>query len=267
MNFIMSWLYKALMETLGDIIVLIGSVSGNLFTNSIVSGVLAVMQLIGGVLWGIGVLVLLNRLALQVMDDQRIHIGDTIKRILLSAIVTMFGTRLTIGAYKVLNDFSSTISGYVSGMTNVPFSMEGFDMLGIVIQVILLCIVLWSCIKVIIQVSERFWHIFVQLITMYFSNMEFLMGNDGSIGTWFKNTLSIMLTQIFQVLVLCIGINIMLSDKGIVGFMISAGSLTAAAHMEQLLDKWGRSVGQRSNMISSVYQGSMIVQNVSRILR
>lgn len=69
------------------------------------------------------------------------------------------------------------------------------------------------------------------------------MGNDEAIIMWFKQCLAIMLTQFFQVLLVTLGICLFASDGKVSTFCIAIGAITVSSKVQEVLDKYGMSVG------------------------
>lgn len=266
MGFIMRWITDWCLGGFARLFELISDLSTASFDNLIVKSLLSVFQTIGLPLVGLSILVLLLKALLDASDGKEVSFMDIMKRCIGGVIVYTFGIKIMQGFYLVILEVSSKIIHVLIDYNEIDFSLPllAIDAAGSMITLILLLVMLYNMGKTFFDLIERFWQILVLLCMLYIYLPGYISGNDESIVLWFKQTLGIMLTQIFQVLLVVTGMTIYVSTGPGQNIFLAIGAVIASTKVEQLLDRYGMGAGgkigalARNGMSVAFYSKSLL---------
>lgn len=249
MNFIVKWALNQCLDLMGIMFTIVNAVSSDLFNESIVTVVLSAFKGIGFTVWALATVSLILKLTLSIIDGENIKIMDSLKRIVLGGFAWQYGITIMIGLYQLIfqiaSDLIRVISGY-SGLDMLP-DVFGVELWG----VILLIVALYHIIRTFFNLLERFWQYFVFLCMMYLYIPGYISGNDEALISWGKQTLAVCLTQLFQSLLLVLGMTYFISSTTTGNFCVAIGAIIAASNVEKYLDRWGlaNSGGKIGNIV------------------
>lgn len=264
MGIINRWLIKQLMSACGYTFGLIGDITIEAFDNIAIKGILSGMKTIGYALYGITLIVLCIRLLTEILDGKTIQIGDVVTRIIIGAAAVEFGVKITKAIYIAFLEFGKNVIGAITFTTDIEFTFS--DLLGggsSILMAIMAGIMLFYLLKNFLALLERFWNFFIVVILVYLYIPGYLTGNDEGIIMWFKSCLAIGMTQVFQIMIVVLGMSFFVSDGSFTNFCLALGASISASKVDQLLDKWGSSSGgkvgniARNGMSSAFYARSM----------
>ena len=237
----MSWIFR--LEGFSGVYALISSVTEDCFENPVVISILKVFQIVGLPLVAFGILVLLLKTLLSLSDGERVNMVDTGKRCVFGIIVYVYGVEIMKLFYFVILDTSQKLLNAVAGITSVE--MDGilniFE-IGLV-SIVVLILMLYYMFKTFLNLCERFWQLLVMLCMLYIYLPSYITGDDESITLWFKQCIAIILTQVFQSVLLCVGMSMYIQSGALGDLFITTGAMVASSKIEQLLDRYGLAVG------------------------
>lgn len=245
MGFIVRWLADWLMEGFVGVFELVSAVSKDCFDNRIVTALLTVFQTIGLPLIGLSIMVLLLKTILDASDGKEVAFMDTMKRCVGGIIVYTFGVNIMKNLYLVILDVCSKIIKAIIGLNDIEVNLQllAIDAVNALVGLIMIIVMIYYMFKTFLDLTERFWQILVLLCMLYIYVPGYVSGNDESITIWFKQTLGVMLTQVFQTVLIVTGITIYVSSGSVGELFLAIGAMVAASKVEQLLDRYGMGAG------------------------
>lgn len=270
MNMILKWLLGKLVETFGGIFELYAAMSGNVFDQSVVKTIFTFFQTIGLPLIGLAMMSMLFKVMLEHADGKGFQVMDILKRFVGGVIIYSFGLEIMKSLYVVLMGVTGKIISVIANVATedmkIDFDDFGFSLTSILLVVILTAICIYYMIKSFMDILERTWQYVVILCMMYIYTTGYIMGNDESIISWFKQCLAIIFSQFFQITLVSLGITLYVSAGGVNDFLFGIGAIIASAKVEQLLDRFGMGSGCRignamRNAMSMGFYGSSIIRS------
>lgn len=245
MSYIIRWIVKWILSGFGAFFSMATSITETGFDNVVIVSLLKAFQTIGLPLVAVSILTLLLKTLLSVSDGENVNMMDIGKRCIFGIIVYMYGVQIMKLLYLVLLSICKDILSAVSGMTDVETNVaEAFRPISSTLMgVIILLMMTYFLFKIFTQLTERFWQMLVMLCMMYVYLPSYVSGDDESLTLWFKQCLSIGLTQIFQSVLTSFAFSIYATDGSFANQFLMIGALAAASKVEQLLDRYGLSVG------------------------
>ena len=159
----------------------------------------------------------------------------------------------------------SVIANVATEDMKIDFDDFGFSLTSILLVVILTAICIDHMI-IFMDILERTWQYVVILCMMYIYTTGYIMGNDESIISWFKQCLAIIFSRTFQITLVSLGITLYVSAGGVNDFLFGIGAIIASAKVEQLLHCFGMGSGGRignamRNAMSMGFYGSSIIRS------
>lgn len=243
MGFILKWILKWLIEGFGALFNLISIVTTSCFDNVVIQGILQVFQTIGLPIVGLSILVLILKTLLAVSDGEKVNLTDVGKRCAFGIIVYAYGVKVVQLFYQCALDLCHKLVNAIVNVSEPDFA-DILNWLDIGLTSIgLIVVMIYYLFKIILELTERFWQLLVMLCMMYIYLPSYIAGDDESLALWFKQSLAIMLTQIFQAVLLTTGMSIFITSTDPSAFYLTMGALVAATKVEQLLDRYGIGVG------------------------
>lgn len=246
MSFILRWILGKMNGLLADIFRLIGEISQSAFDNPAVKGILAAFKLVGLPLIGVAILVLVAKKIIAIADGEGVSLGDMITRMVVGAITYQYGITIAKYLYLMLIEISADVITAITG--NQAFSTDIQGVLseatfGELFVLVLMLVSIFYLMKSIMSLMERFWLLLITLCLMYLYLVGYIAGNDEGLVMWFKQVLSIGLTQLFQTTVLVLGMSMFVGTGNASDFFLAVGAIIASTKVDQVLDKYGMSSG------------------------
>lgn len=247
MDFILRWLLTKAEGLFGDIYRFIGATTQDVFKHPVVESLFVFFSTIGLSIAALAMVSMLFKNLIAHADNKEFSIIDIIKRFIGGGVLHVYGVTIMLNLYYVIMDVTGKLITAISGLSGASIKIEftgtSFKSISLVMILILTIVAVYHMIKTFFQLLERAWQYIVTLFLMYLYNAGFIMGNDEAIVMWFKQCLAIMLTQFFQVLLVTIGICLFASDGEVSTFCIAIGAITVSSKIQEVLDKYGMSVG------------------------
>ena len=102
---------------------------------------------------------------------------------------------------------------------------------------------------------------------MYIYVLGYIIGNDESIISWFKQCLAIIFSQFFQIILVTLGMCLFVQCGTTQDFLFAIGAIIASSKIEQLLDRYGMGSGGKignamRNAMSVGFYGASILKSV-----
>ncbi len=243
MGFILKWILRWLLEGFAALFELIGAVTNSCFDNVVIKSILQVFQTIGLPIVGLSILVLMLKTVLAASDGEKVSIADVGKRCCFGIVVYVYGVKIVQLFYQCTLDVCHKLITAILNFSEPNFNdiLNWLDT-GLT-SLVLIIIMIYYMFKVILELTERFWQLMVMLCMMYIYLPSYIAGDDESIAIWFKQSLAIILTQVFQSVLLTTGMSIFITSDSPSAFYLTLGALVAASKVEQLLDRYGMAVG------------------------
>lgn len=266
MSFILRWTMGFLMDGFAGIFEMVGSVSKNCFENTVVTGILSAFKSVGLPLVAISMLVLMLKSMLSASNGDAVSITDTGKRCLAGVVIYSYGVQIVQNLYLVMLDLCQNLVDVIVGVTSSEVNLKATlfeEIVNALPALILLVVMIYYMFKVFLDLTERFWQLLVMLCMMYVYIPSYIAGDDESLVLWFKQCLSIIMTQVFQTILITTGMSIFLTSGSYTDFFMTIGALVAASKTEQLLDRYGMGAGgklgglARNGMSAAFYAKSI----------
>lgn len=241
------------------------SMASSAFSNPAVKGILSAFKSVGLPLFGISLLVLAIKQMIALMDGNSVNFGDSIQRIILGSVIYQFGVTIFKYLFILILDVGKDVVGAITGTTNVvPNLNDIFGTESMLFIVVLLVVTLYYMLKTILSLLERFWLLFMTLCMLYLYIPGYITGNDESLIIWAKQCIGYSVTQLFQVLVLVLGMSLYISTGSLSDFALAIGAIIGASKADTVLDKFGQSSGGKMgniarNGMSSVFYARSIL--------
>ncbi len=265
MNLITKWLLENLMEMFGDCFLLVSAVSEQGFENDVIVALLSVFKLIGLPFLGVALISYILKAMLDVLDSQQINLTDFVRRAILATIVYMFGSNFIKYLYLMIFSFANDLISALSGVDEFEWSVwEMFRGVNTLLLLILIAIACFYLVKTCINLMERFFYLIVMICMLYINIPAYIMGDDEVLIIWFKSCVGIALTQLFQTLLIVLGLSMFLSGGDMISFGLAIGAIVASSKVEKLLDRWGIQAG---GGVSGAAKGSMSLAYQVKLLR
>lgn len=266
MDFIFNWLMDKSIGAFTGCFKLISLITLDSFENPVVKALFTSIKMVGYPLLGLSILAMLLKMMIALVDKKEVEFGNTLQRVIIAAAVYQFGVEIMKNLYLVILEIGNKVIGAISELdvSDIESLMdEEYVVITSILGLVMIVIALFYLIKTFLDLLERFWMFFLSLIMVYFYIPGYIMGNEESLVLWFKQTLGIGLTQLFQVLIMSIAIALFCSTKNENGFLLAIGAIIATSRVEQILDKWGQSAGGKygnfaRNAMSSMYYFKML---------
>lgn len=247
MNFIIKWLLGQLLKCFGSIYQLMGAMSGSIFDQSVIKALFVLSKSIGLSLVGLAIISLLFKTMIDNADGKEFNISDILKRCIGGVVIYTYGVNIMLKFYTAFLSITGDIIKALSGisMDGFSFSWEGavFQEMSSMMSAIMVIIAIFYLMKSFLNMLERSWQYLVLLCMMYLYLSGYILGNDESLLTWFKQCLAVVLTQFFQVCLVTLGMVMFASKGGTEDFCFAIGAIIASSKIEQLLDKYGMGAG------------------------
>lgn len=244
MSWIIDWGIKNIVECFAGVFTLIQAMSSDVFSNPVVSALMTLLKGLGAPITAVFMLLLILKSALDFADEKDFKVLDIGKRFIMSTIFYFFGVDIMKNFYLMFLNIGSTIISALT-QTDAPTEFDIFATIGFnaLLTLILLLISLFYMFKTFLNLIERTWHLIITLCLIYLYLPGYILGNDEGMLQWFKQCLAITFTQLFQVLLVVLGLLLFASSADIGGFIIAIGAIIGSSKVEQLLDKFGMSAG------------------------
>lgn len=246
MSFILRWIMGFLMDGFAGVFEMVGSVSKNCFDNTVVTGILSAFKSVGLPLVAISMLVLMLKSMLSASNGDAVSITDTGKRCLAGVVIYSYGVQIVQNLYLFLLEVCQKLVDVIVGVTSSEVNLKATlfeEIVNALPALILLVVMLYYMFKVFLDLTERFWQLLVMLCMMYVYIPSYIAGDDESLVLWFKQCLSVIMTQVFQTILITTGMSIFLTSGSYTDFFMTIGALVAASKTEQLLDRYGMGAG------------------------
>lgn len=248
------------------IFALVSEMSSDAFANTTVKALLSVAKVVGLPLLGVSILMLCLKGILAVMDGNEFSTTEAFKRCVLGAVIYSFGVTIMKQFFLVFLDFTKDVIEALSSIKdfNVDLISDILPSSTMLLSLILLLIAIFYMFKTFLNLLERFWQYLITLCMLYVYIPSYVQGNDEALILWFKQCVSISLTQTFQIVVIVLGMNLYVSGGSFSDFAIGIGAVIAASKVDQLLDHYGRSAGgsmgkvAQSGMSAAFYAKNLI---------
>ena len=246
MTLIVRWIIKWLLGGFGACFSLITSMTEDCFDNTVIISLLKAFQTVGLPLIAFAILSLLLKTVLSVSDGEKINLVNVGKRCIFGIIVYMYGVEIMKLLYLVMLSVCKNVLAAIAGMTGFEADLSSAILTAMdfgFIALILLVLFFYYLIKIFLSIAERFWQMLVLLCMMYIYLPGYVAGDDESIPLWFKQCLSVGLTQIFQSVLTTLAFSLYAGSGSLGDVFLTIGALVAASKVEQILDRYGMSVG------------------------
>lgn len=270
MNFILKWLLGKVMECFGGIFQLFAALSGNIFNQSVVQTIFTFFKTIGLPLIGLSMMCLLFRVILEQADGKGFQLSDIMKRFIGGVAIYGYGVTIMKNFYIVLMGVTGKMIKAIANVATSDMELDWqdvvFSKMSTLLILVLTVITIYYMLKSFMDVLERTWQYVVILCMMYIYLTGYVMGNDESIITWFKQCLAITLSQFFQIILVTLGMCLYVQCGTIQDFLFAIGAIIASSKVEQLLDRYGMGSGGRignamRNAMSMGFYGSSIIRS------
>lgn len=251
MNYIMKWFFKAITALFGQVFSFVSVMSFDLFSNEIIQAVFILFKTIGLALYGIAALTLILNTMIKMSDGDKVKFSELFVKLVFGGLTWQYGVDLLIAFYRLILDYASQLLFAIAGMSNISIPLDFTiifkdNMISDLMMIILMIVSLYYIFKTLLNLMERFWQFFAILCMLYPYLTTYILGNDEAIGSWFKQLVAVGLTQIFQALLITLGMNLFITTSSPSMFFIAIGAIIAASKVEQYLDKFGLSAGGKA---------------------
>lgn len=247
MDFILRWLILKVEGLFGDVYKFIGAISQDVFSHEVIQSLFTFFSSIGLSIAALAMISMLFKSLIAHADGKQFSIIDIIKRFIGGGIVCSYGVKIMLNLYYVVLSTTGSLISAIAGVSGenitIRFTGTQFKNVSKMMILILMIVAVYHMMKTFFQLLERAWQYLVTLFLMYLYNAGFIMGNDEALIQWFKQCLAIILTQFFQVLLVTLGISLFATDGAFSTFCISIGAITVSSKIQEILDKYGMSVG------------------------
>lgn len=271
MTFIVRWIIKWLLDHFEVCFSLVTSVTEDCFDNTVIISLLKAFQTVGLPLIAFAILTLLLKTVLSVSDGENINFVDVGKRCIFGIIVYMYGVEIMKLLYLVMLSVCKNVLAAIAGMTGFETDLSAVILTAMdvgFISLTLLVLIIYYMLKIFLSITERFWQMLVLLCMMYIYLPGYVAGDDESIPLWFKQCISVGLTQIFQSVLTTLAFSLYAGSASLSNVFLTIGALVAASKVEQLLDRYGMSVGGKLGGATRNAMSTMFyAQNSFKMLR
>lgn len=265
MSFIFDYLTEQLREGAEKILVELSKYSLEIFNQPLVTSTLDLMQYIGYILFGIGMLFCMFKLAASYLDGESevnlhfffINAAKGFIFVLMWKDVAMFVYNICLvlqDSLKQIVDFTpqyNTLLDFILDLTGVSLLWKFLILIYLLIAVI---ISLYQCIK-------RGVIYFMHIALGYFFAIGISQGESDGIVSWAKSTLSVALTNCFQVALILGGLKSCGSTETLILGLALLGGAVAA---EKIMGAFGQSTGSLKQISGGIRTAASIVYMARR---
>jgi hypothetical protein len=244
MDILFNYLKDGIIGQAGKILTYMSKASIDLFSNDLVTNILALFDWIGLILLAVGILFAIANIYIDYLENDCINAHLLIINIIKGIIAYSF---IRVGAIA-LYDLSSTLNTYISKIASTPDynaqlsnlnnTLSGAS-LGIVWTFIIGIVALGAVIVCLIQIMKRGGLYMAQIIIGYLYIFSIPSGNTDGFFEWCKTTVAMALTNVVQTALLYIGLSLMSNDLSKI--FLGIGVIMAAESVEKVAGRYGMS--------------------------
>lgn len=244
MDIVFNYLKDGLIGKAGQVLTYMSKASIDLFSNSIVTNILSLFDWIGLILLAVGILFAIANVYIDYLESDCINAHLLIINIIKAIVAYTF---IRVGAIA-LYDLSTTINTYVSQIASTPDYNTQLSTintalnnsgLGLIWTLIIAIVALFAVIECLIQIMKRGGLYIAQIIIGYLYIFSIPSGNTDGFFEWCKTTVAMALTNVVQIALLYIGMDLIAND--ITKLFLGIGVILAAASVEKIAGRYGMS--------------------------
>lgn len=244
MDIVFTYLKDQIIGMAGKVLTYMTNASIDLFSNNLVTNILALFDFIGLILLAVGILFAIANVYIDYLESDCINVHLLIINIIKAIVAYTF---IRVGAIA-LYDLSNTINTYVSQIVSTPDYNTQLSTLntvlnnlgiGLIWTLLIGIVALFSVITCLIQIMKRGGLYMAQIIIGYLYIFSIPSGNTDGFFEWCKTTVAMALTNVVQIALLYIGMNLIANDA--TKLFLGIGVIMAAASVEKIAGRYGMS--------------------------
>lgn len=250
MDIIFNYLKDAILGSAGKVLSYLSGASVDLFSNILVTNVLALFDYLGYILLAIGTLFAIANVCITYHETGAIEVHLMIVNIIKAIIAIIFLQVGTIQLYELSNTLNSLVSQIVSTtdynatVDNISSTLNN-SQLGAMWIFLLALFALGAIIVCLLQIMKRGGMYMAQIIIGYLYIFSIPSGNTQGFFEWCRQTVAIALTNVVQTALLFIGMNLMAKD--ITKIFLGVGVILAASAVEKIAGRYGMSTNMSNH--------------------